>query len=108
LCSIAYVLSSSSNGTEVDNIRLFAANDKPDVRNNIPNKISSAPAEDIFLAKSNLELQAEFLRLEAEREQLLITQNRIIEEKVISRIFIYLREVTFYSKLILRLSETFG
>ena len=52
-------------------------------------ELISKKKDELIPSKSVLELQAELLRLEAEKELILISQNRIDEEKVCPKIYPY-------------------
>jgi len=69
-----------SSDDEAKNVDIFAAGDKV-----VPSKTSLETAlktkDDVVISKSILELQAEYLRLEAEKEEIIMSQSRIDEEK---------------------------
>jgi hypothetical protein len=76
------LFSSNENDAKIeesDNVGLFAAGDRVSA---IKKDDVFKPKEEIVISKSILELQAEFLRLEAEKEEIIISQSRIDDEKV--------------------------
>ena len=85
--------SSSNSNSSSNNINLFATGGK--VVKLPSDGVNESKNDETVISKSMMELQAEYLRLEAEKEETLMRKSRIDEEKV-SFIFIlrYLLNLT--------------